>query len=677
MSENTNNPTSENELYEKILDDIDARSDWEGQQILWHKMRHDGVKRSRKPWAGAADMHVPIGDTIISKLKAYYMQWIFGPELLASFYSLDQTGDSYQDAVARWFDYQLRECSNFTPAAMIALDSLLQNGMGFMKTYWDSDREQLAFSPIHPYFIIVPPWTTDIHRADRVTHVMHMSEDDYRRSGKNCGYNMDEDFIDSIKGEGKPDNKMREQQASAEGLSYSKLKDLIILWEVYKRGDDNQIEVQTFSPLMPDEPARDTFKMPYDHKQVPICLLPYELMDSGFYSSRGVMELVQMFEASACKMWNEKLDYMSIANRPVLSSQGGSVNAQNIRWEPGAVYDAILQLVQQPPPPVDFDREVQNNRSIAEQRVGIPDFGIGQDNQQDKSRTATEVNSITNVMQQSNDLRARVTKGSMSQVYYQAWSILQQFKRKDLDYFWRRQRITLDDAAFDNKYLLTPNGSVDGYSRDKEVQKLMQLRQLAQGSPWLKLNEIDRKIVELMDSSWIVEVYQEPEQASANQQEDQAIENTVMTDGFLPQVLPTDDHLVHCQMIDGFITFSQQKQRPIPPDAMMLLMQHGMAHVQAARQDPQYMRNHGTDIEQIGQKFATTLKQLQSQQQAGQTAQTGLGHLRGQPQLPTMRGGAPPLAPPPPGAQPPPLPTPGANPGNGQLAPNPTNGAAP
>ena len=40
-------------------------------------------------------------------------------------------------------------------------------------------------------------------------------------------------------------------------------------------------------------------------------------MDPAFYSSRGVMELVQMYEASACKMWNEKLDFMWIANRPV------------------------------------------------------------------------------------------------------------------------------------------------------------------------------------------------------------------------------------------------------------------------------------------------------------------------------------------------------------------------
>ena len=117
--------------------------------------------------------------------------------------------------------------------------------------------------------------------------------------------------------------------------------------------------------------------LPYQHKQIPLVQLNYELIDPAFYSSRGVMELVQMYEASACKMWNEKLDFMSIANRPVLSTQGGSINAQNIRWEPGAVYDSVLQLVQQPPPPVDFDQEIQNNRSFAEQRVGIPDFGVG------------------------------------------------------------------------------------------------------------------------------------------------------------------------------------------------------------------------------------------------------------------------------------------------------------
>ena len=672
----------ENELYAKICKDLDDREDWEGRQILWGRMRKHGVRRARKPWSGAADMHVPLGDTIIGKLKAYYMQWVFGPELLASFYSMETQGDSYTDSVAQWFDYKVRECSNFTRVAMCAVDSTLQNGVGLVKTYWDATKKRLAFANIHPYFVIVPPWTTTLQEADRVCHVMHMSEADYRRSGTDCGYNMDDDFIDSIKGEGKPDNRYRESQYQAEGLSYTRLKDLIILWEVYVKLDDGNIEVQTFSPLAPDEPARATFKMPYDHRQVPIAALPYEWLDEMFYSSRGVMELVQMYEASATKMWNEKLDYMSIANRPVLSSQGGSVNAQNIRWEPGAVYDAILQLVQQPPPPVDFDEEVNNNKSLAEQRVGIPDFGIGDANTQDKSRTATEVNSISTVMQQSNDLRARISKDSITTVYEQAWSILKQYDKDSLDYFWRKRRLTLPDAALDNKYLLKPNGSVDGYSKDKEIQKLMQLRQLGQGSPWIVTPEIDRKIIELMDSSWIVDLYQQPEQVTAGQQEDQAIETTVMNDGFVPQPSPKDDHVIHCTMIEQFIQFRQPgppqpgappptPQPPIAPDFMGRLMEHGMMHVQMARQDAQYMKQNYQAIIQFQQKFQATLTQLQKQTQMQAQAATTMNQLKTPPGQGTMRGGPPPGGTPPMVPQPP---SPGAS-VNG--APNPQNNGGP
>jgi hypothetical protein len=626
------------ELFKDICSDLTDRSSWERRQILWHRMRNLGVGRARRPWAGAADMHVPIGDTIIAKLKAYYIQWIFGPELLASFYSLDSQGDSYTDSVAQWFDYQVRECSNFSTQAMCAVDSCLQNGTGFLKAYWDVDKEQFAVASVHPYFVIAPPWSTmDLNEADRVVHVMHYSRDQYERAASSRGLNAEENYLDLITGEGKPDSKYEESRYTAEGLSYSRLKDLIILWEVYLRQSDGQIEVQTFSPLQPDEPARPPFKLPYEHKRIPLIQIPYEVTDGGFYSSRGVMELVQMFEASACKMWNEKLDFMSIANRPVLSTQGGSINAQNIRWEPGAVYDSVLQLVQQPAPPVSFDEEITNTRSLAEQRVGIPDFGIGADNQFDKARTATEVSTITNVMQQSNDLRARVLKEAMTNLFEQAWSILKQYKSDSLDYFWRQERITLDDAALDNKYVLKPNGSVDGYSREREIQKLMQLRQLAQGCPWIVTPEVDKKIIELMDAQWISTLYQAPQDIQADQQEQQAIENAIMVDGFLPQVKPRDDHLTHLQIEDGFIGWSQQNGRPIAPPQMSTFMQHMQQHIEAAKSDTPYWKLHAKDIQPFIVKVNQTMKGMQ-QQQAAQ-AQAGAA-------MQNLRGGAPPGMPP-------------------------------
>lgn len=663
----TANPTgSKNQLYCDIVADLEDRSDWENRQALWYKMRTAGVRRARKPWPGAADMHVPVGDTIINKLKAYYIQWIFGPELLASFYALEKQGDSYESAVAQWFDYQVRTKSNFARAAVCAVDSILQNGMGFLKTYYDQDRGELAFASIHPYFVIMPVYS-DVESLDRLTHVMQLSEAEYLRCAETRGYNTDQTFIDSIKGEGKPDANYEQTRYTAEGLSYSRLKDLIILWETYEVESDGQIKVHTFSPLQPDEPARSTFRLPYAHKEIPILQLNYELIDTSVYSSRGVMELVQMYEASSCKMWNEKLDFMSIANRPVLSSQGGSVNAQNIRWEPGAVYDAVLQLVQQPAPPIDFDQEIQATRSYAEQRVGIPDFGLGQENQPQKNRTATETNAITTVMQQSNDLRARVLKGGISGVFNQSWELLKQYKKDDLDFFWRKKRVTLPDAAFDNAYVLQPNGSVDGYSRDREIQKLMQLRQLAQGSPWLKVWEIDRKIVELMDADWVAVLYQEPEEAQADQQEQQAIENSVMSDGFLPNVKPTDEHVQHLTILDGFVGWRQKQGAPIPPVLLPIFLQHASAHVQAARADPQYMKQNGPAIAQFANKIAVTQRQLAQGQQAQAAAAAAMTNLRGggpgappgplEPPVPPVPGTVPTAGPSmPPGGIPPAVP---------------------
>ena len=78
-------PEDNHELFGDLNNDLRDRLKWEWRQITWQKMRNLGVGRANRPWPGAANAHVPIADTIIGKLKPYYVVWIFGPELLASF----------------------------------------------------------------------------------------------------------------------------------------------------------------------------------------------------------------------------------------------------------------------------------------------------------------------------------------------------------------------------------------------------------------------------------------------------------------------------------------------------------------------------------------------------------------------------------------------------------------
>ena len=151
----------------------------------------------------------------------------------------------------------------------------------------------------------------------------------------------------------------------------------------------------------------------------------------------------------------------------------------------------------------------------------------------------------------------------------------------------------------------------------------MQLRQLAQGSPWIVVPEIDRKIIELIDSSWIVDLYKEPEQVTAGQQEDQAIETTVMADGYVPQAAVNDDHVIHCAMIDQFIRFAQPAARPAATTtdpARLGAPDTAGCSTTLARQDAQYLKQHRQDIEQFAMRFTATLNQMQKQQAVQQNA---------------------------------------------------------
>ena len=81
-----------NDLFNALLDDLRARTGWEERQRIWYEMRHNGLRRKKKlPWQ--ADLHYPLADSIIGKLKPFYYQQVFSNEVIATF---------IQDPSARW-----------------------------------------------------------------------------------------------------------------------------------------------------------------------------------------------------------------------------------------------------------------------------------------------------------------------------------------------------------------------------------------------------------------------------------------------------------------------------------------------------------------------------------------------------------------------------------------------
>src|SRR5256885_15603781 len=112
------------DLYDQIIDALDDRKEWEKRQETWYIMRHNGLRRLSKPYPNAPDLHFPLADSTIDKLKPFYFQQLYSADTLASFISLRQQDAELTTAVGAWFDYQLKQKSNLEREILCAIDNM-------------------------------------------------------------------------------------------------------------------------------------------------------------------------------------------------------------------------------------------------------------------------------------------------------------------------------------------------------------------------------------------------------------------------------------------------------------------------------------------------------------------------------------------------------------------------
>lgn len=564
------------------MSDLAANQQWQDRQGIWYEMRHHGLRRKGKPWPGAADLHYPLADTMIDKFKPFYVQQVFSGELLAQFRSLRSQDMDLTEAAGQWFDYHLKQRSNFEMEVLPVIDSMLMNGKGIMKVLWNADERKLEFDAIDPLYLIVPVQTEELARADRIVHVMHYSEDAFRRNPR---FKADETLVRQLKTPS--DNgvvavtesgQLRKQlKVVREELTMSR-SNQIIVWEVYVRNQKGW-EVRCFSPSAPEVNLRTPFQLTYQHGLPPFVEFDFEVKEKGYYSSRGVCERIAAFEASLCKLWNEKHDCMTLFNRPIYMPREGELpNGINYRMHPGQIMPRPLEALKQGEPPVSFDQEMANTRMVAEQLMGVPDFGVGQSQNNSKPRTAMEVGFLSQLMGQNVELRGRVFRHSLGKVLRQAWALLVQFDRDQLEYFFRGEHLQVDQQALHEGYEILPNGSADHWNRQYVMAKSVSRYEMLRDNPHVNLEELTKSVLEADDPRLVSRLLQTSEARALDQSEDQAIEIAIMKQGFAAQVKESDDHEVHLNTLLGkmeqIIVTGEENSEQV----FQLLVTHGYDH---------------------------------------------------------------------------------------------------
>lgn len=566
-------------IWNLVQDDLKNRKSWEERQRLWYEMRHNGLRRRNKPFPNAADLHYPLADGQIDKLKPFYFAQIWGSEQLAAFNSKKaQTAEATQ-AAANWMHYQIVQNTNFFRESLSAIDNMLMSGNAVLKVWWDAYKQALCYDAIDPVFVVLPEGTTDLQETDRITHILQFTKAKYELR---TDFAQGEELLKKIVGKDPAEAAKVQEKYSREGLTYSEHDNQIVLHETWVRERDGW-RVYTYSPLCPSEEIKAAYLCPYQMNGrpfLPFIDLPMEIKDKGYYASRGIPERVAAFEAYICRTWNEKADAMTYLNRPLFTHEGQTINLNNVRLIPGQVVGGNLKAVTMPSPPVSFDIEMQSTRQAAEYLVAMPDFGIGSRTAGKKDPTATEVNAVGQIMGMSTDLRARIFRERLSQIYRFSWAILREFKKADLSYYFADELQTAPAEALHDEYLIEPDGSPDSWNKPQRMQRAVARFQMFKGHPNIKQGELAKSVLQEDDARLVRVLYEEPQVQAADQQEDQAFELSILEMGFPARVKPSDDDLVHISIALGRLEMKLKTGDEITPLAWQRTNEHIEAHLQ-------------------------------------------------------------------------------------------------
>lgn len=606
------------DLQGQILTSIEQRSPWELRQTRWYELRHHGLRRANKPWPKAADLHWPLIDTAIEKLKPLFLQQALGMDVVASFVPMRQQLNAYTKVAEDWFNYKIREKTNFVDEVLSWVDYTLMSGRGVMKCFWNPGDKRVGFEAVDPMYFVVPPYTVDLQDADWAVHVMPMSVGAYKRMAGQFGWKADSKTIAKIRGNPQEDDNIpgaaseNDAKQLREGITYTSNTDGVIVWEVYRKTDAGKWEVYLYSPAAVDLDLRDPMELPYDHGQCPFVDFPYEIKDKGWFSPRGVCEILAPFELSMTSMWNHKHDAMTLYNRPLFRAERELPNSINLRFQPGQILPYGVAPVQMPQPPVSFDQELNQTRAVAENRIGSPDYTMGtiMSGGSDR-RTATEIQSINAQAMQSGDLRARLFRMALGKLYRQAWALYVQYDSKSLRYRFAEDSLEADPVALHDQYELEPKGGMDMVSRQMMVQQAINRKQLFMNSPWVDQVELDKSIMELDDPSLVKRLLRDPGQKQVDELEDEAKTIPTLLVGVPVPAKPGQNYAGRIGVLMQYLNGAMQQGQVLSPVARNAFMTRLDSLLQAYEQ---VATNEARKLRKEIQKFFESTGMLAAQQ---------------------------------------------------------------
>ena len=432
-----------------VLEDVKNRAEWARLDLeITRRIRGKRKAKKTKPYPGAPNTVVPIVADVTRDKTDQEITMTRNTPLVANFISLAPgTEPDLLRKAEMGFDSYLRHIVRIMPKLEEAMDTKNARGMSVIKVFRSEDDRFGTISdcePWDPRDVIVPFYTKDLRKSDRLTFILRLSKQELRAKAESKGWKNVETVITKAK------KTERDQAGNTEETDYlSGVRELIglttsgpesetiVVWEHYHYATDWDVLKDPTGSIVkgrrcctifsPDAPEDILTAYPWREADGEVALTAEELLIEAeaalhenrpvhktktvpgkdrawpgiqarydkrgyYYDTRGVGHLCMDDQIVATAQQNAKLTMLDYYQQPLLS--GPNAQGTNVSFEPGSRMPENTQFISPPPIPSQFDFDVEMLKRSSARRCGAAsqyEFSGNVSSSKRVQKTATEV----------------------------------------------------------------------------------------------------------------------------------------------------------------------------------------------------------------------------------------------------------------------------------------------
>ena len=217
----------------------------------------------------------------------------------------------------------------------------------------------------------------------------------------------------------------------------------------------------------------------------------WEILDDRFYSSRGVIEIIEDIIKEIDIQHMQKLDQQTIRNNPMFVYRVGMVNPNLVKFMPNQGIPVkgsldlknVVDVINANNPNVEFSYEKEENILLSriEELIGQMDFSLHSMLNKREPRTLGEVNLQVQNMQTVFSMDASVHINSFTDLFNMIWELWCEHGKDEYEfsYFGERgmERIKMSREEIQGKYKIKIRGNDQNTNPQIRIQKAQAILQ--------------------------------------------------------------------------------------------------------------------------------------------------------------------------------------------------------